>query len=93
MGLIGTVIAGAVWIFLGLLTVRLVLSWVPALVRDWEPRGIMVVISEFVYTVTDPPIRFLGRFIPPLRVGDLRLDLAFLVLYLALWLVLRWLPS
>ena len=42
----------------------------------------MLVAAETVYTVTDPPLRFLRRIIPPLSIGQVRLDLAFLVLML-----------
>jgi YggT family protein len=40
----------------------------------------MLVVAEVVYTVTDPPLRALRKVIPPLTLGQLRLDLAFLVL-------------
>jgi YggT family protein len=33
--------------------------------------------------VTEPPLKFLRRLIPPLALGGIRLDLAFLVLILA----------
>jgi YggT family protein len=92
MTLLGTVLTGAIGIYLGILTVRLILSWIPALIRDWEPRGVLLVVAEFVYTLTDPPIRFLSRFLPPVRLGGVRLDLSFTVLYFALLLLLRWIP-
>jgi len=38
--------------------------------------------------VTDPPLKFLRRLIPPLSLGTIRLDLAFLVLMLAVSLTL-----
>jgi YggT family protein len=47
---------------------------------QYRPTGAAAVAFEFVYTVTDPPLRFLGRFIPPLRMGNFSLDLSFLVL-------------
>ncbi len=92
MALIGSLIHGVIWIYLAILTVRMVLSVIPLLVRQWEPRGVLLVIAEFVYTVTDPPLRFLRRFIPTLRLGDMVVDLPFTVLYLGFWLLLRWLP-
>ncbi len=92
MSLIGSLIHGVIWIYLVILTLRMVLSVIPLLVRQWEPRGVLLVVAEFVYTVTDPPLRFLRRFVPTLRMGDLVVDLPFTVLYLGLWLLLRWLP-
>nr|WP_216077680.1 YggT family protein [Isoptericola sediminis] len=70
-------------LFLVCLIVRLVFDWVQFFARDWRPRGVVLVIAEGVYTVTDPPLRALRRIIPPLTLGSVRLDLAFLVLFLA----------
>ena len=37
--------------------------------RDWRPRGVVLVIAEAVYTVTDPPLQALRKVIPPLTLG------------------------
>ena len=66
--------------FFLLMFVRLILDWVQVFARDWRPRGVMLVIAEATYTVTDPPLRAVRRVIPPLNLGGLRLDLAFLLL-------------
>ncbi|MCC6496227.1 MAG: YggT family protein [Propionibacteriaceae bacterium] len=92
MALIGVLIHGVLWSYLAVLTVRMVLSVMPLLVRQWEPRGVLLVIAEFVYTVTDPPLRFLRRFVPSPRLGDMVVDLPFTVLFLGLWLILGLLP-
>jgi YggT family protein len=63
------------WLFLLFLIGRLIFDWVQFFARDWRPR------AEAVYTVTDPPLRFLRRLIPPLRLGQVQLDLAFIVLF------------
>jgi len=70
------------WLFLLCLVVRLVIDWVQFFARDWRPRGVVLVIAEAVYTVTDPPLRALRRVIPPLTLGQVRLDLAFLILFI-----------
>ena len=67
-------------LFFAVLICRLILDWIQALAREWRPRGPILVFSEGVYTVTDPPLKFLRRLIPPLSLGGIRLDLAFLVL-------------
>ncbi len=69
-------------LFLICLIVRLVFDWVQFFARDWRPSGVLLVVAEAVYTVTDPPLRALRRIIPPLTLGSVRLDLAFLVLFL-----------
>ncbi len=70
-------------LFVLVLFVRLIFDWVALFARDWRPRGVALVVAEATYTVTDPPLRFLRRLIPPLTIGAVRLDLAFLVLLLA----------
>ena len=72
--------------------VRAVLSFVPLFVRDWQPRGIMLVIAEFVYTLTYPPLRFMRKIIPPIRIGSTSWDLGFLVLFLGLSFLQRLIP-
>ena len=70
-------------LFFAALICRLVLDWIQVLAREWRPRGPILFFAEAVYTVTDPPLKFLRRLIPPLALGSVRLDLAFLVLILA----------
>ena len=46
-------------------------------------------IAEFVYSITDPPLRALRRVIPPLRLGSVSLDLAFLILILGVQILIN----
>ena len=78
-----------VYLFFTALIGRLVLDWIQVLAREWRPRGPILVFAEGVYTVTDPPLKFLRRLIPPLSLGSIRLDLAFLVLILAVSMTMR----
>lgn len=68
--------------------VRFVLDLVQMLSREWRPRGAALVAAEIVYTVTDPPIRFIRRFIPPLRVGPVALDFAWTIVMLAVLILM-----
>jgi len=77
------VITVYVWILLA----RVVLSFVPLMVPGWTPRGVALVVVEGVYTVTDPPINGLRKIIPPMRLGNVALDLSVLVLLLGLQLL------
>lgn len=61
---------------------RAVLDIVMSLSRSFRPTGPVLVLVEVAYTVTDPPLRLLRRFIPPLRIGSVALDLGFLLLFL-----------
>jgi YggT family protein len=79
-------------IYLLLLIGRLIFSWIQAFAHDWSPSGIVLVIAESVYSATDPPLRFLKRYIPSLRLGNVALDLSFMLLFLVVfvaWEVLR----
>jgi YggT family protein len=87
--LVGTLIQTVLWIFLLLLFARMILSWVPVLVRDWEPHGPVLVVAELVYSVTDPPLRALRKVLRPVRVGNVQLDLAFIGLYILVSILMR----
>ncbi|HQY33439.1 YggT family protein [Actinotalea sp.] len=78
-----------VLIFFVLLIVRLVIDWVQVFARDWRPRGVALVVAEATYTVTDPPLRAVRRVVPPLSLGSVRLDLAFVIVMLACSLLLN----
>lgn len=80
MSLVFEVIALALLVFWLMLLARLVFDLVQAFSRDWRPRGPLLILLEFIYTVTDPPLKLLRRVIPPLRLGQVQLDLAFLIL-------------
>ena len=69
-------------LFLIALVGRLVLDWIQQFSRDWRPRGVVLVVAEAIYSVTDPPLRALRRVIPPLRLGAVQFDLAILILFL-----------
>jgi YggT family protein len=71
-----------VFIFFLLLIGRLVLDWVQVFARDWKPRGPLLVVAEAIYSATDPPLRALRRVIKPIRLGNIQLDLAFMILFL-----------
>jgi YggT family protein len=80
-----------VFLYLVVLLGRLVLDWVRVFSRDWRPRGVMLVIAETLYTLTDPPLRWLRRLIPPIRLGSVQLDLGFLILLICLYILLAFL--
>jgi YggT family protein len=80
--MISDILGFALFLYFIVLLARLVLDWVQVFSRDWRPKGPMLVVAEVVYSLTDPPLRALRRVIPPLRLGGIALDLAFLVLIL-----------
>lgn len=70
---------------------RFVLDLVRTFNRSWRPRGFVLVLVETVYTVTDPLVKFFRRLIPPIRLGQVALDLgwsiAMLVVIIAMTVV------
>jgi YggT family protein len=86
---VGQVLALILWIYWLILIARLVLDFVQIFARSWEPRGPLLILAEFVYTLTDPPLRLLRRFIPPLRLGSVQLDLAFLIVIIAVQILIQ----
>lgn len=88
MGPVGDILFIVLWLFLLLLIFRLVMDYVFLFARSYQPKGPMLVALELTYTVTDPPLKLLRRFIPPLRLGGISIDLSFLVLFLIVQLLL-----
>ncbi len=86
---VGQVIHFLLWFFIVLLWVRFIVDWVQVFARSWTPRGPLLVVLEVVYSATDPPIKALRRVIPPLRIGSIALDLSFLLVLVAAYVLLR----
>lgn len=61
---------------------RFALDIVQAYNRSWRPRGGLLIVSEVVYTLTDPPIRAVRRALPPLRMGPVALDFGWTIVML-----------
>ncbi len=88
MGIVSAVLYYALTVFLVILLFRLVMDWVFQFARSWRPGRAMVVVLEATYTVTDPPLKLLRRFIPPLRLGGVALDLSFFVLMIIVYVLI-----
>jgi YggT family protein len=92
VGIVKIVLTYVLYLYLLLLLGRLIFSWIQAFSRSWSPRGPVLVIAEAIYTATDPPLKFLSRFIPPLRLGSVALDLSFMVLFFAVLILIYLVP-
>ncbi|ACY98462.1 MULTISPECIES: YggT family protein [Thermomonospora] len=88
MNIVASVLTTVLWIFLLFLIGRLVLEVLQSFARSWRPRGAVLVVAEVTYTVTDPPLKLLRRFIPPVRLGNVALDLSFTVLFLVVYILI-----
>ncbi|HTN54817.1 MAG TPA: YggT family protein [Microbacterium sp.] len=77
LGVIGGIVELVLTLYVLVLIARLVLDYIPLFNRQWRPKGAGLVLAELAYTLTDPPIRFFRRLVPPLRLGSISLDFGF----------------
>ena len=82
------IIDWALGAYMTVLIIRMVLSWVAVLAPRWRPQGVVASLIDVVYQLTDPPLRWLRRYTPPLPMGPIYLDVSFIVLYFVI-IVLR----
>lgn len=85
---VGGLLATLLGLFLYLLLARIIIEYIMMFARTWQPRGIVLMLVDLVFQVTDPPMRMVRRFVPPLRFGQVSLDLAFLVLFFAVQILI-----
>lgn len=84
MAIIFYILGTALSLYVYVLLARVVLDLVQVFSREWKPAGFFLVLAEIVYTLTDPPLRLLRKVIPPLRLGQISLDLGFIVLLIGI---------
>jgi len=92
VGIVKIVLTYVLYLYLLLLLGRLIFSWIQAFSRSWTPHGPVLVVAETIFTATDPPLKFLSRFIPVLRLGSVALDLSFMVLFFAVLILIYLVP-
>ena len=83
VSIVATIVYVALVIFVVLMWARFLLDLALVFARQWRPKGILLVLAEVVYSVTDPPIKAVRRVIPPLRIGGAALDFGWSIVMLA----------
>jgi YggT family protein len=86
---VGQTIASLLSIYVIVLIARLVFDYVFIFAREWQPKGPVLLLVEGIFSITDPPLKALRRIIPPLRIGGISLDLAFLVLFILVQILIQ----
>ena len=81
------VLAFVVFLYLLVLIGRVVFDWIRIFAREWRPHGAVLLVAEPVYTLTEPPLRALRKVLPPLRLGGVSIDLSFMVLFIAVYVL------
>lgn len=93
VNIVGEVLSVVLYLFLLFLIGRLVLDYVRQFARSWRPTGVVLVLAEVTYSVTEPPLKLLRRFIPNVRLGNLAFDLSFTVLFLVVLIMITFVQS
>ncbi|WP_053352914.1 MULTISPECIES: YggT family protein [Leucobacter] len=88
VGAIAFILILALRVYTFVLWARFVLDWVTVLNRNFRPRGFWVVLVELVYSVTDPPIKLFRKVFPPIRLGQVALDLGWMLTMIACWILI-----
>lgn len=78
----------ALTIYLLFLIGRLIIDMLQAYSRSWSPSGVLAMIAEIIFTITDPPLRLLRRYIRPVRLGRVALDLSYTLLFVLIIVLL-----
>ncbi|HUH53903.1 MAG TPA: YggT family protein [Microbacteriaceae bacterium] len=77
--LVLTILRVVLRIYTYFLWARFVLEWIRVLRPSFKPKGFFLILSELIFTVTDPPIKFFRKIIPPIRLGTIQLDLGWML--------------
>jgi YggT family protein len=89
MQLLKVVLTYVLSIYLVILVGRMIIGWIQVFARSWRPTGVVLVLAEGIFTATDPPLKFLRRYIPPLRIGRVAMDLSYMVLFIVVLILLQ----
>lgn len=89
MSIVRDVLHLVLYVYFLILIGRLVLDWIQVFARQWRPSGVILVVAEAIFTLTDPPLKAIRRVVKPIRLGGVAIDLAFLLLILAVSVLLN----
>lgn len=93
LALVFLVLSWVIRIYTYVLWARFILDWVMVINPNFRPRGVWVVVVETVYTVTDPPLKFFRKILPPIRIGQISLDLGWMITMFVCWILLALIPA
>jgi YggT family protein len=83
-----TVLYYALALYLLLLIGRLIIDVLQSYSRSWTPTGILARVAELIFITTDPPLRLLRRYLKPVQLGSVALDLSYPLLFLVIVVLL-----
>ena len=80
--MLGTVLYVILRVFVLVLIARIVIEMIQSFSRNFQPPRWFILVAEPLFMITDPPVKALRRVIPPLRLGNVALDLSVIVLFI-----------
>lgn len=88
MALIGSILFALIGLYSLMVVVRIIVEMIQSFSTHFDPPRWFMVAAEFVFVLTDPPVKALRRAIPPLNMGNgVGLDISVLALFLILMLM------
>ncbi len=80
---IATIVYYALLVFVFAMWGRLVVDFIRAFAQRWRPTGVLLVLVNVIYSITDPPLKRVRRVVKPISLGAVALDFAWTVVMLA----------
>jgi YggT family protein len=93
MRAVGQILATILFVYQLIFFARIVFDLLQMFARSWRPRGPILIVTEVIYSLTDPPLRVLRKVIPQIRLGGVALDFSFLILLIVLQMLIGILGS
>jgi YggT family protein len=92
MSIVGATLGLVLGIFQLILLARVVLDWAVLLAGSPSPGSAREKFTPVIYRITEPVLAPVRKLVPPLRIGGVGLDLAFIIVFIAV-IVLRMVVS
>lgn len=92
LALLLLIVRWVIQLYIFVLWARLILDWVRVFNPSFRPRGFLLILVELVYTLTDPPIKLVRRVLPPIRIGQVSIDLGWMITLFACFILLAFIP-
>ena len=87
MFLFGAILYAALGLYSLIVVIRIIVEMVQSFSKQFDPPSWFMVVAEGMFVVTDPPVKFFRKLIPPMRMsGGIGIDVSVIVLFVAIML-------
>jgi YggT family protein len=87
VSVVSAVLGTALWVYTLILWARLIIETLRQFRPDWRPRRLGLVLAEITYTLTDPPLKLVRRFVKPVRLGGAAIDFSWTIVLVAVYIL------